>query len=764
MGHSLIRLAALLTAATALQPVLAQSVQPSNTASGAPETLPPTAGVVLAPGWSLQPLAFSELGYDSNPTLTFLNNKGSSFIRSGAGFDLTTSTPRTTATVSANGSVLDYFNDNVFPDPTRYAGSAKADVGYSIQPNLTASTGAFIDYDGQSAYKSQTDGAHATLGYRDGELASSLRARFSDVQYFDGKDAQGSPLSLGPSFNYNRSELTWAGLLGNSWRVSPYAEASGARVNYTDQPNPAQLNRSADDYDIKGGVRLALSPTVSADAGWRFNERDTDDRRVTSFSSNGFDGSLTWKPSPLFLFSASVERYIGEPSTDLAVLADVHSYQAKVTYVPVRAVSLSAAGGWLAVSDIGSGVHYQAPFADAQAAWDYNSHVEFYTALHYQNYAIQSQNVEFSDVRVMSGVRIIPDGQNLSQGESLDSLIARLGDARRLSNSELTVSAGYSWFGLPDMKMVNIIGGQFFDQAVGQVAGGDGSLNGARTDVRLSNFAEGALPDGRMASFGLSGFYANYQGTTRSHCMYSLTTDCAIVNIADTSSALPNNTGTFGNLNVTTRRNADYYGIAIDSRLGGAPDGSSKDAAPAQELSPFRVGVAMRGINENSSLTSVDPLVNDPVKYKESVNTLYSGGYVGLEKKAALGDGWSIGLDGTAGIYYTNTQYQGRYNGYTLVFPVGYFSDTGTASGSLDKGSFIGTLRLDLKRQLGWGTLGAFGQGEYLSYVPRIAYNNNDQANGVLWGGVNGNQAGTRIASSDAFNFTTGLSVSVPVN
>ena len=49
------------------------------------------------------------------------------------------------------------------------------------------------------------------------------------------------------------------------------------------------------------------------------------------------------------------------------------------------------------------------------------------------------------------------------------------------------------------------------------------------------------------------------------------------------------------------------------------------------------------------------------------------------------------------------------------------------------------------------------------SYVPRIAYNNNDAAGGPPFG-IAGNQTGTRIAGSDAFNFTAGLNLSVPVN
>ena len=146
------------------------------------------------------------------------------------------------------------------------------------------------------------------------------------------------------------------------------------------------VDRSADDYHVKAGVRVNLSPTISTDLGTRVNWRDTDDRLIGSYSSDFFDGSLTWRPSPFFLFSASVERYIGEPATDFAVLSDVRSYNVKVTYLPVPGVSVTAGGGWQVIRDIGSGVHYDSDFGDAQVAWDYNNHVTFYTALHYQTY------------------------------------------------------------------------------------------------------------------------------------------------------------------------------------------------------------------------------------------------------------------------------------------------------------------------------------------------------------------------------------------
>ena len=192
------------------------------------------------------------------------------------------------------------------------------------------------------------------------------------------------------------------------------------------------------------------------------------------------------------------------------------------------------------VNDIGSGVHYQAPFANAEVGLAYSNHVTLYTTLQYQGYDLDWQNLAYNDVRVMAGLRLVPDGQNLLEGESLDSLFARLKDSRLPVNSEVSVSGGYSWFGPPDLKMVTLVGGPFFDQAIGQEKNGDGSLNGWRTDARFSNLAQGTLPWVAAASFGCPASSPIIKELP--DCItFTAATDCAIANIADFSSTLPNN-------------------------------------------------------------------------------------------------------------------------------------------------------------------------------------------------------------------------------
>lgn len=724
---------------------------------------PAPAGYQIAPGVAFVPQAFSEVGYDTNPNQAFFAPQGSAFIRSGAGFNFSYATPETTAVFGAAGSMLNYFHDSI-DEPLRFDGGVKGVVSQALAPGLTLSSTGFYAYDGQSYIKTETGGGSVDLAYRNDLVSSVWRGSFASIDYQDrfGADALFSPLFLTSAMNHNRSEATWSALLGNSWTVSPYAEASAALVDYTDQPNPAVLNRSADDFHAKGGLRLTMSPEVSTDVGWRANWRETDDPRVTSFNSSSFDGSITWRPSPFFLFAVSAERFIGDPSTAFAVLADVRSYSAKGSYLPVPGVTVEAAGGWQVVSDIGDGIHYHSSFADARVAWDYNSHVQFYTTLHYQQYEVDWEKIGYDDLRILTGVRIIPDGQNLLEGESLARLFDRLQDAHRPASSIFSVSAGYSRFDLPDMNLMTRTGGVLTNQAIGQFKNGGGDLDGWRTDLRLSNFASAAMPDGNLLSFVASGFFANYQNSTQANCMYSLRTDCVFVNIVDTDPANGNNTGYFGDLSAITKRNVNYYGAAIETRFGTWAPATLKDGPAIGELSPFKVGVAMRGIDETARLTSTDPYVSVPLRYNESLNTHYYGGFAGFEQKQPVGLGWAVSIDATAGIFYADTEYQGRYQGYALGSS-GYVQDNGNVNETLDRGSFIGTLRLSLTREFGWGAAGMFGQSEYLSYVPHILYNNNDAA-GIGPLGVVGSQVGTRIKTDDAFNFTTGLSLSFRMN
>ena len=329
---------AFLAAALAWQ---AASAQNAGTAPSAPAAQ--DLGFALGSGITFVPTVFTEAGYDSNPVQTVNAQNGSAVIRGGGGFNLSYVNPRAVATLAAAGSELYYFNGSGFDeDAARFAGFVKANVTYLVMPGVTVSPGGFFNYDAQSFNKNQQTGGNIDLAYRDNFMVSALKLRLFDVEYLNNPPpGLVSPLLLTSAYNYNRSEAAWAGLIGNTWVAAPYAEVSGARVDYTNQPQPDLIDRSANDYHAKAGLRFNVSPQFTVDTGWRANLRDTDDRRVTSYSSDYFDGSLTWRPSPFFILTGAIERYIGEPTTYLGILADVRSYSVKASYVPIPGVTVN---------------------------------------------------------------------------------------------------------------------------------------------------------------------------------------------------------------------------------------------------------------------------------------------------------------------------------------------------------------------------------------------------------------------------------------
>jgi hypothetical protein len=312
--------------------------------------------------------------------------------------------------------------------------------------------------------------------------------------------------------------------------------------------------------------------------------------------------------------------------------------------------------------------------------------------------------------------------------------------------------------------MTTVVGGKFFDEAIKQIDDHSGDLTGMRYEGRMTNIAEYSLESGETLSFGVGGFLSFFDDTERSHCDYTATTDCAMVNIVDFDHEEENNTGPFGKLQTTTEREVYYWGAAVDARFGQKIQGSLKDSDVSMSYqSPFKVGLAVRGLNQRNHLHSIDTSVPDPVDYHERIDTQYYGGFLGIEQAFALAPGWRLAVDGTAGAYQTYTDFEGRYLAYVPIGGENYVLERGSVDDADERTSFIGTFRLDLQRNLGWASLGVYGEAEYLSYVPKVLYNNNDFAGGSPFGIV-GTQCETQLTSDSAFNYTLGFSVAMEVN
>jgi hypothetical protein len=151
----------------------------------------------------------------------------------------------------------------------------------------------------------------------------------------------------------------------------------------------------------------------------------------------------------------------------------------------------------------------------------------------------------------------------------------------------------------------------------------------------------------------------------------------------------------------------------------------------------------------------------DPVTLDDDLDTSYYGGYVGFHSVKEIGHVMRLKLSGETGLYYAHTDYEGAYSATASLgddSPVNQ-----SISLSDDAPAFIGLLHLLLERDFGRTTIGLFGEAEWLSYVPKVLYNDTDLNGGVPFDIV-GTQDGTELGEGSAFAYTVGARLRFPTN
>ncbi len=726
-------------------------------------------GFTVAPGLIVTPSAYSEVGHDTNPDKSF-DPVSAAYGRVGTALSLTKIARDGAANITASGSWLGLDDDTIRGD--RLLGNISADGVYSLMPGLTISAGGFIEHDGINFAEDETAGAFTELTYGDEVTTAFVRARIQDVRYLTDTPA---PAGIAPgliplfdiaNFNAQRREISGGLLVGNNHWLAPYVQAAAADVDYTNQRLESVIDRDARDYHVKGGVRVTVSPTFQADIGWRWNHRNLDDTVISSFTSSYFDGSIRWAPSPFFSAHATIDRTIDETSVLFGRLSDVKGHELGFIYYPADRFALSLTARRELIEEIGDIALFRRRLVTTELTYDVSQFTQLYTGLVYEIVEEDRTNIEYDRLRVGVGARVsLGEDGNGRVADILgdrSALFARPSSINLPGGAELRTSVGYSRLHLPSTNMTTIIGGVFFDEALGQIEDHDGNFNGVRTDVELQNMARHTFGAGYSLTFGAGAFYAFYDEEDNSSCTFDLTTNCGYVNIDDFDPTDENYTGPFGVFATTTNRKVHYWGVSVDAKLGRLHGGSFKDD-PVHRTSPFKVGVAFRAINQETDLLAIDLSVPDPVDYDENLNTYYYGGFIGVDHTFPLSNGFSLQVDAEAGLYYAHTDLEGRYIAFIPVGGPRFIVEQGVVEDGDNKASFIGSVRLDLNRDFDWGRLGIYGQGEYLSYTPRVRYNNNDEAGGSPFG-VIGTQVGTELDDEDAFSYTVGLSATVPLN
>ena len=222
-----------------------------------------------------------------------------------------------------------------------------------------------------------------------------------------------------------------------------------------------------------------------------------------------------------------------------------------------------------------------------------------------------------------------------------------------------------------------------------------------------------------LVSGAVKGFWSHVETDHLVSCNQG-TAGCVVI---DPTGA---NTFTSGTLRTTTDRETDYWGAQAELKFG---TGAPKEVKPEVYRNDYFIaGFDVRGIDQDNRLRSTS---GTRFVYNETLDTTYTGGYIGIGGeysfgfipvigKALKGQGGFLDrlglrtyLNATAGLYNAETDYTGRFSGPAST----------RLSQSNDEFAFIGTVSLETRKQIGDRTsLSLWTDYEYISSAPQLNY------------------------------------------
>lgn len=273
----------------------------------------------------------------------------------------------------------------------------------------------------------------------------------------------------------------------------------------------------------------------------------------------------------------------------------------------------------------------------------------------------------------------------------------------------LWVGGGVQFLSLPDIKFTRTNG--HTQQNTESDWLDVGGATGAGFETALGYWG------GWRVSGSIKGFWAGLEYDHNRGCK----SNCVVID--PTGSFV----GTSGTLRTATDREADYWGGSAELKFAtGAP---TEVKPEVYRNDYFIAGFDVRGIDQDNRLRSK---TGTAYNYSETLDTTYTGGYIGFGGEYSFGFVPVIGkmlkgggglydrlglrtyLNATAGIYNAETDYTGR-------FASGGFGSR--ISQSSDEVAFIGTVSLETRKQLGTRTsLSLWTDYEFISSVPKMQY------------------------------------------
>jgi hypothetical protein len=271
------------------------------------------------------------------------------------------------------------------------------------------------------------------------------------------------------------------------------------------------------------------------------------------------------------------------------------------------------------------------------------------------------------------------------------------------------VGGGVQFLSLPDIKFTRTNGHP--QQNTESDWLDFGGATGGGIETALGNWG------GWRVSGSVKGFWAGLEDDHNRGCK----SNCVVV---DPTGLF---VGTSNRLYTVTDREADYWGGSAELKFA---TGAPIEVKPEMYRNDYFIaGFDVRGIDQDNRLRSKTGTV---FNYTETLDTTYTGGYIGFGGEYSFGFIPVIGkslkgvggiydrlglrtyLNATAGIYNAETDYTGR-------FTSGGFGSR--ISQSSDDVAFIGTVSLETRKQLGERTsLSLWTDYEFISSVPKMQY------------------------------------------
>ena len=327
-----------------------------------------------------------------------------------------------------------------------------------------------------------------------------------------------------------------------------------------------------------------------------------------------------------------------------------------------------------------------------------------------------------------------------------------VGSVDQPNEAHLSVSVGYGHLQLPDVKLTLLMDSS--ENTVEKFEDHDGSFEGARIEGSLDRFSIPGLRDDIY--FGISGFYSGFDDAQSGFCQRATNNWCGWAPLVDTDPNTDEKNVTSDTAS-TAEREVQHWGVALEANYA-EPLIRRTEWLTGNTSWAFRTGIAFKAIEQALSLDAweVADTTTEILDYRETLDTHYWGGYMGVSAESQLLNAVNLTLDAQMGLYHARSDYKGVFDSFD-----GGGGGELTQTVSLDKSepAINAMIRVGAQKAVGRLKVSLFGEGEWYSYAPEMHYNDRDvESGGFVQNGV---FTETHIAEADAYAFTAGGRISI---